>query len=263
MNCQEALRLLYDIIDKEASDIDNQAVEQHLNKCRHCFDKFQLESSIQDLLKAKLSGGNPGPELANLKSKIMIKLDEVDNECQAQSRSPFQMAAWAIAAAASIVVVLGASNLVMSFIEHSADFMPFERAHITLEEGTGKTFDQVTTAAALTELRNDFEYELLLVVNDFELVSGGSEEIDGVAVRHFSYKNNGSMVSVFVLLASEYELPSSLDQAKITVSDRIMYDHNCRGCRLVYQEVGGSVVITATRDKSVELLEFVPGHRVI
>ena len=31
MNCQEALDLLYDIIDKEASEIDTQEVKRHLD----------------------------------------------------------------------------------------------------------------------------------------------------------------------------------------------------------------------------------------
>ena len=34
MKCQEALDLLYEIIDKEASEIDTQAVKRHLDYCQ-------------------------------------------------------------------------------------------------------------------------------------------------------------------------------------------------------------------------------------
>jgi hypothetical protein len=41
------------------------------------------------------------------------------------------------------------------------------------------------------------------------------------------------------------------------------YDHFCRGCRLVYHKVGDVVVVTATTEKDIELLDFIPGHSAI
>ena len=47
MECQDALDLLHEIIDKEASDIDTAQVKEHLEKCRDCFKKFKVEESVQ------------------------------------------------------------------------------------------------------------------------------------------------------------------------------------------------------------------------
>jgi len=43
MNCQEALSLLYDVIDKEASQIDIKEVQKHLDCCQDCLKRFQVE----------------------------------------------------------------------------------------------------------------------------------------------------------------------------------------------------------------------------
>ena len=74
MNCQEALDLLYDIIDKEASDIDTQQVQEHLNHCRDCFEKYKVEGAVHDFIKAKLDSDTPGPRLDTLKSRILTRL---------------------------------------------------------------------------------------------------------------------------------------------------------------------------------------------
>ena len=85
INCQEALELLYDIIDREASEIDTQEVKEHLSKCGKCLEKYKLEESVNDLIQAKI--GKPtedtseiSDKVEGLKIKIMDHLDAVDEE---------------------------------------------------------------------------------------------------------------------------------------------------------------------------------------
>jgi len=80
MNCQEALRLLYEVIDNEASEIDAGKVQQHLKRCKHCFELYRLESSIQNFINERLKDGNPTGSLSTLRRKVILKLDEIDGQ---------------------------------------------------------------------------------------------------------------------------------------------------------------------------------------
>ena len=80
MNCQEALSLLYEIIDKEASEVDVNKVQQHREQCQHCFEVFRVEMAIQDFINEKLKNGNPSGSLETLKVKVALKLDDIDGQ---------------------------------------------------------------------------------------------------------------------------------------------------------------------------------------
>ncbi|RKX20980.1 MAG: hypothetical protein DRP35_05180 [Candidatus Zixiibacteriota bacterium] len=80
MDCQEALELLYDYIDKEVSDIDEKQIKEHLSKCKDCFKMFKLENNINDFIETKLKNDNPLASLGDLKNRIMTKMDEIDSQ---------------------------------------------------------------------------------------------------------------------------------------------------------------------------------------
>ena len=78
ITCDEARRLLYDIIDREASEVDARAVQDHLHRCRECYDIFHLEETIQDFICAKLRNSGPPSSLEQLKNRVLMKLDSID-----------------------------------------------------------------------------------------------------------------------------------------------------------------------------------------
>jgi anti-sigma factor (TIGR02949 family) len=78
MNCQEALSLLYDIIDREASEIDVREVEEHLRNCKDCSGVYRLERSVNELVQEKLSHQKATPRLDSLKAKVLSELDQID-----------------------------------------------------------------------------------------------------------------------------------------------------------------------------------------
>lgn len=80
MNCQEALNLLYDIIDDEASEIDVRGVEEHLSHCHDCAEVYKIERSVSGLIQERLRHKKPTPRFHALKSKVLRQLDEVDTE---------------------------------------------------------------------------------------------------------------------------------------------------------------------------------------
>lgn len=80
MNCQEALDLLYDMVDNEASDVDAQQVREHLKNCKDCDGVYRVEQAVDDLLRARLEHSAPSLQLASLKARVISRLDDIDCE---------------------------------------------------------------------------------------------------------------------------------------------------------------------------------------
>ncbi len=51
LNCQEALALVAEYLDKELGPAERKQLEHHMETCRHCFDRLEFER----LLKARLA----------------------------------------------------------------------------------------------------------------------------------------------------------------------------------------------------------------
>ena len=264
MNCQEALSLLYDIIDKEASEIDTRQVQEHLSRCRDCFNKYELEKSIQGFIQAKLENDQPTLKLDGLKAKIAGELDAVDRESRVRPRrSPFRIASFSLAAAALLVVMIGAASLISDFVHHNEELIPLERAHWSARENPQAFTADNPGSALITTYHESLQYDLHHQVNDFSLVGAATQDIMGVEMGHFVYSSNGSVVSVFVVPADRFDIPGDLKEHEVVRDNMHFFDHNCRGCRLVFHRQGSAVIITATTDTNVELLEFIPGHMAI
>ena len=80
MNCREALSLLYDIIDSEASEIDINQVEEHLEQCHDCSGIYEIEHSVNKLIQEKITNQEPTPNFAKLKANILQQLNKIDTE---------------------------------------------------------------------------------------------------------------------------------------------------------------------------------------
>jgi mycothiol system anti-sigma-R factor len=263
MNCQEALDLLYEFIDKETSDIDTQQIQAHLKKCGDCFQKYRLESSIQEFIHAKLADDKPAVSLDRLKSKVFARLDQVDREeCGPKSGSPYRLAFITVAAAALLVLMIGGAGIITDFITHTSTYVPLEQAHFAMVESSRNTDSEFTAESVISLMREQNSYELRPNLGEFVLRSGKTEEILGVVMNHLIYSSSAATVSVFIVPADKFSIPDDLLDTKIVRGDLELFDHNCPACRLVFHVIGSIVVITATSDQSIELLDFIPGQLV-
>lgn len=271
MNCQEALNLLYDIIDKEASEIDVKQVEKHLEKCCDCFEKYRLETEIHNFLAEKIREGKVEAAHENLKAKILDGLDAIDRADEAAEQSqgkarenprPFRRAAITLVAAASVLLVISAGLFGLRYHSHQTRFVPLEQSHWGMTEHVrdGSMADADQTAADALRL---YGYELDPVVGEFRLVGGQPEVIMDTNMLHFVYASAEKTVSVFLAPAEWFERVND-DRMKQIIRNSIQfYDHNCRDCRIVFHRVGDTMVVTASTDRDVDLLDFVPGRTVI
>ena len=71
MNCDEALKHLYEFLDKELTPDAEREVRHHLEACRPCVEHFDFEEAFLRFLHARCrSRGAP----AELKRKILSEL---------------------------------------------------------------------------------------------------------------------------------------------------------------------------------------------
>lgn len=53
LNCDEAIRLLFEFLDNELERHDHAAVEAHLHDCRACFSRMEFDKRLRSLVKGK------------------------------------------------------------------------------------------------------------------------------------------------------------------------------------------------------------------
>ena len=63
MTCKEAVRYLYPFLDRELNKRKSRAVRTHLDRCRTCCTKFEFESALKALTRAKAREGDVPPRL--------------------------------------------------------------------------------------------------------------------------------------------------------------------------------------------------------
>jgi anti-sigma factor (TIGR02949 family) len=263
MNCQEALNLLYDIIDKEATDIDAAEVQAHLDKCHHCLKVYNLESTVNALVAERLKSAKATRCADVIRKDLLGMLDKIDAEAghaPRVRRRPFDNTAMSLAIAALVVIVVGGSYIGTRVYNHNQVFIPIEQAHWRVSEHEAKQVDNPALTTQAVELAHVVQYPLSESLDGFNLINGHVEDVMGIKMGHFVYREGDKLVSVFVAPASSFSIPEELSDNAVTVNGRKLFDHNCRGCRLVYYQDGNVVVITATTDREVDLLAFDPGH---
>ena len=52
MNCKESLEKLYEFLDRDMDTIPMSEIEKHLERCRHCWDRFEFEKQLMVRIKS-------------------------------------------------------------------------------------------------------------------------------------------------------------------------------------------------------------------
>jgi anti-sigma factor (TIGR02949 family) len=291
MTCQEALALLYDVIDNEASPVDLKEVREHLSHCKDCSEVYRVEQALDNLLKARVQNTATEPAVDKLKSNVLSALDALDSghTCSLEKKNadptfladnatheretkprPAQnppsksimVVGRMLALAASIVIVIGVAFYGVELFNHKDGYSLLEAKHLEAHEQTAMFADVGITSDVQSRVNLDLGYAIEQSVAGYEMVGARFEKVEGIDVAHFLYQNGDKKVSVFVARNGELSIPSDLLEQPV-VRDRIeFYDHDCRGCHLMYHTVGDLVIVTAAKDRTIDLMAFVPGHRV-
>lgn len=73
MNCEEALKKLFEVVDKEVTQADKKEILRHLEHCRHCMSRYEFEEVFKTFVSEKAC---INCDSEKLKNKILAKIDQ-------------------------------------------------------------------------------------------------------------------------------------------------------------------------------------------
>jgi anti-sigma factor (TIGR02949 family) len=109
MDCRKAAQYLYEYVDRELDGQTMAEVEAHLKHCSHCFDAFDMEFKIKELVRQRSAAS---PQAEQLKVRILAELATIASQpAKTESKSKRNWLWGGTAAAAAAVVLFFAFGL--------------------------------------------------------------------------------------------------------------------------------------------------------
>jgi anti-sigma factor (TIGR02949 family) len=254
LNCRQALRLLYEVLDKEASQRDVAEVEKHLTNCRHCMARYEFERLFLALVVNK---GRTTRNNIAIKDRIRAQLDAIDAAGEVSSSpSPFRWAAVAIATAAALVLCILASFWVSDFYNYQTQILPFINAYYAHANSGATTDYGIDPIDYLSE-----QIGIKMDASQLPLEHIRSVSVDTIKGIEFGClelsdpHRSDAMISIFVTDADNYHLP---DKPCRRINGREMLVHTCKHCSMIGDRRGDLVflVLAEPRCRPDELAQL-------
>jgi anti-sigma factor (TIGR02949 family) len=249
MTCQEALRLLYEVINKEASQIDAKKVKEHLHNCRDCMQRYEFEAMFQAFVTEK---GNSPCKTEQLKNRILSKI----NDHETKPLGFFtRYKKYLFLAAGALVVFIALALTISQLYQHNSFVYPFEKSHLD-NFATAIPSDNIENLTAVKNyLSSHVQIELRENIVGFKLQNAGFDEILGKKYAHLYFVKDNSHISIFVGNPSDTYLPGF---SKISLPDKEIFEHVCAQCRIIYWKHNNAIIIGVTEDKNLEMASMIP-----
>jgi anti-sigma factor (TIGR02949 family) len=247
LNCKEILSHLYEIIDKEANEIDSQKVKEHLKLCRHCMAHYEFERTFKTFVVEK---GRNVDDTSSIKESIRNQLDAIDAAGGAGHKSPFRWQAVSLAAAAALIICIIASYSLTEFqnnlasTENSneailADSSPNEEIGYFINAFSSHKLNESEPISHASPL--DYLYDLTGIrldpIPEFSLDNIISVSVDTIMNVPFGclemLNHDNELVTVFIAAVDDYALPK---QPRGTIDGKEYVLHRCEKCTLVGTE---------------------------
>jgi mycothiol system anti-sigma-R factor len=258
MTCREALEKLYEVIDKEASEIDIKRVREHLKNCRHCLSRYEFEGLLKTFVADKAS---PRTKIDELKSRILNSMNELDSARPGLFGGRFRFGAVILSAVATLIICVAAAFTVAEFYRHKVYIYPFEERHIADESESSANLLYFNK---LMEVRRQVNDNLDLAL-DFEgqgyvPIHAGTDEVRGREFVHFRFISGDARISLFIGPADGVHLP---DFKRAVETGMEYYKHVCAECQVIYWFAGDAVAIAVSENKQFNLSSLIPAVRSI
>jgi len=254
MNCREALQHLYEYLDHELSDDVAKKIKNHLSTCEHCFETFEFEQHLQEMVSSK---GKLEVHSDELKVKVMDRIRELDQE--ANSAGFFSRYRPYLAAAAAIIfIAVGLFNYLpdQSSKVHAA-VSPFLNGHkhcvecLHSGESAPMTVQEIDSClTSMASVRDTF----LKPSEDRSPKLGIVEDCGDMKAAHLVFQYSGSEVSVYVVQDSCFSPPEGM-QMKSMENHTYFYD-SLDGLNVVLWECRGMWCVAVSQLESGSIMEF-------
>jgi len=221
MNCREALENLYAYLDGQLDDDTVERIQGHLEVCDHCFEAYEFERLLQDFVVRK---GQVIVRTEPLKSKVMDKIRELDQEDEGASGFFFVVRPYLAAAAAIVITLVGlyfylgdsSSTLYASFVDchlKCNDLIQAEQQQPVSPAQIDSCLSHIAVFPARFMKGDEHRIPTFGEVNQY----GGED------AAHFVFSYHGSLISVFIVDQNKIDPSGSMDQ---TTDDRHTYFHS-------------------------------------
>ncbi len=248
MTCQEALRLLYEVIDKEAAQLDVEKVKEHLDSCESCMSRYEFERMFKTFVSERAVSST---RTEKLKEKILYHIEDAERESVQPAVSRTRTRVLYLAAAAALVLFITAAMAVGQFYRHQKYVYPFEKDHLDaagaiVSEGA----DPAETAPMINFLSSNLHLAVETDMPGLTLIHSSYDEIRGQRYVHLQYRDGNAPVSIFIGNASSTYLPGFVADNSTGLE---FFKHLCTQCQVVYWRRGNIIIIAVSKDKKVDL----------
>jgi anti-sigma factor (TIGR02949 family) len=252
MTCQEALRLLYEVIDKEASQIDTEKVKEHLKSCEHCLERYEFEAMFRVFVTEKAVSAC---KTEHLKSRIMKHLEVAEKPPRGFFSDPWKNKLLLFSAAASLIVIIVIALMASQYYRHRIMTYPYERYYLSSATDRG---DNNNNLDSMPTIRLYLADSLHVVFNNnipgFSLRRCGYSELRGHRFVHLDFINGASRASLFIGDSDNVNLPD-FERGNFAGTD--YFRHICFRCQVIYWRPGNMLVVAVSDDKNLELPELI------
>ena len=239
MNCRQALRLLYEVLDKEARERNLSEVKKHLKNCRHCMARYEFEKMFQSLVVNK---ARDEQDNSQIKTRILSQLDAIDASWEVTTPpAPFRWAAVALAAAAAIIFCVVSSFWIGDFYRYQTEIVPFINAYYahanSIPDNTYATdpLDYLYNQTGIKITSDQFPVDMIRSVH-VDTIKGVSFGCIEVANPHDADR----LISIFITPASNYNLP---DGPLGHFEGREMFVNTCQRCSMIGEKRGDYIYL--------------------
>ncbi|MBN2227245.1 MAG: zf-HC2 domain-containing protein [candidate division Zixibacteria bacterium] len=255
MTCEEALRRLYEVIDKEASEIDVKEVQEHLAHCENCMARYEFEAMFKTFVCDKASSS---PKADDLKKRILTRIDESEDKPNRFFNRPFRYQAVIIAAAAALILCIVAAFSVAGYYRYHTFIEPFENCHMAgVQAYRTSQADDPAIDPRDPEVLAFLQKSIPVTVNDsmpgFLMIGSCLDNIQNCRFAHFQYAHDQSLVSLFVGNDDGINLPGF---EQVTIDGIDFYQYTCKSCQIMYWKENGMIMVAVSEDKTLELSEI-------
>jgi len=258
MDNKKARQILFDIVDNEASDLEREEFDAYLKEDAELRAIYELEMRLRSEI-VKKAPAERFPESAL--SALQAKLDQIDAEPQgseslAPEYQPLKVVTpahpvkrpvtvrYALAMAASFVLMLVGGYAAVSFFEHQSAFGAFENSHYVARDHIGEQNIMTNTADATKFITSNFGVNLDEDVPGLDLCGGEVVRLDKSDFAHFLFCDaDNNPISIFVGSAAGVHLP---DMPVTIRAGKKYFNHTCHGCELMYWRSGDALIVAAS-----------------
>lgn len=254
IDCRKAAQHLYEYVDRELDAQTAEEIQEHLKCCGDCFDVFDLEAKLKELVREKAAHS---PAADELKARILAELEKVASQPRAVYPRRVWMWAGGAAAAAALVLlyVFGVPNMGGEFNPLVAAAAAEHQNHLAVAAGGLPEGFSVDSVDAILKSQLGFDPEvnqLKEVCKNLKAFHAGAWSGKPAACLYL-ISPEGDRISFFISKEARGSMPKG---KKLEQNGKDYVGVTYQGLQMVFWEWDGMLCCMTGKVPEKELLAY-------